>query len=46
MIVVDSSAWIESTRRDGQAIKAEIDVLLAEDDVATTEVILKIGEVK
>ena len=37
---------IESTRRGGEAIKAEIDALLAEDDVATTEVILKFDEVK
>ena len=40
MILVDTSAWVEAMKRQGREIKAEIDSLIAADEVATTEIII------
>ncbi|MBI2918452.1 MAG: PIN domain-containing protein [Chloroflexi bacterium] len=40
MIVADTSVWIESFRRPGSPVVREMDLLLAEGDVAITGVVL------
>ena len=43
MILIDTSVWIESTKRNGKVFRDEIATLLSADDVATTDIV--IGEI-
>ncbi len=40
MILVDTSVWIEASKRSGVAVAAEVRSLLADDEVAITDVVI------
>lgn len=40
MILVDTSIWVESTRRKDGQHALELDALLSRDEVATTEIVI------